>query len=136
MAASGEPPAAIWGPWKASFHASGSCMVILASGGAGKPHLYVFADPLPDDPQRGQRNRRVMCSLLADWLNGVGPRPVWLDDFHPEGRNALTALTGAAIVATGPWVRRDAKPGEWRQDNRPEAKRNRRLLLQAVMRPE
>jgi len=109
-------------------------MVVLESGGAGKPHLYVFADPLPADPQRWQRNRRVMCALLAGWLNGTGPRPVWLDDFHPEGGNALTALTGAAIVATGPWVRTGSLQEGWRQDNSREAKRNRGLLLRAVVR--
>lgn len=119
--------------WKTAFHSSGACLVVLAEGGATKPHLYVFADPLPDDLQRGQRNRRVMCSVLAAYLSGSGPRPVWLDDFYPQGRSALSSLTGASIVATGPWSRGGGPSGVWVQDNAPEAAANRRRLLRAVM---
>lgn len=122
----------LWGPWRPKFHASGSCMVLLSPRDDAWPHLYVFADPMPDDPQRGQKNRRVMCRLLADWLSGREERPLWLDDFEPRGESAGEAITGAMIVATGPWLR-SRRRGEFRLDKSPEARRARRLLIGTVL---
>ena len=127
-----EPQPLLWGPWQPVFHASGSCMVLLSPATDARPHLYVFADPMPDDPQRGQRNRRVMCRMLADWLSGKEERPLWLDDFEPRGDSAAEAITGAMIVATGPWLR-SRRPGEFRLDKSPEAQRSRRLLIATVL---
>jgi hypothetical protein len=107
-------------------------MVLLASRDDARPHLYVFADPLPDDTRRAQRNRRVMCELLADWMSGRGQRPAWLDDFEPRGESAAEALTGAMIVATGPWLR-SRRPGDFRLDQRPAAKAMRKALIASVL---
>lgn len=127
-----EPKPLLWGLWEPVFHASGSCMVLLSPTNDARPHLYVFADPMPEDPQRGQRNRRVMCRMLADWLSGRELRPLWLDDFEPRGESAGEAITGAMIVATGPWLR-SRRPGEFRLDKSPEARRSRRLLIATVL---
>ena len=107
--------------------------MILSPPDHARPHLYVFADPMPDDPQRGQRNRRVMCRVLADWLSGKELRPLWLDDFEPRGDSAAEAITGAMIVATGPWLRLPNLPGQYRQDKTPQARRARRLLIATVL---
>jgi hypothetical protein len=123
----------LWGQWEPAFHASGTCMVLLTPRNDARPHLYVFADPMPEDPQRGQRNRRVMCRMLADWMSGREERPLWLDDFEPRRESAGEAITGALIVATGPWLRRKAVPGQYRQDQSPESQRARRLLIATVL---
>jgi hypothetical protein len=129
----GDQRPRLWGRWQAVFDPSGACMVMLEDGDLTKPHLYVFADPLPQDPMRGQANRRVMCRVLASYLTGDGPRPVWLEDFSPHGKSALVALTGAALVATGPWRRSGGAAGPWVQDQTTEARRRRRQLLRAVL---
>ena len=123
----------LWGAWEPHYHASGSCMVILSPPDDARPHLYVFADPMPEDPKRGQRNRRVMCRVLADWMSGREMRPQWLDDFEARGEFAAEAITGAIIVATGPWRPRKGLPGQYRQDQSPGAQRARRLLIGHVL---
>jgi len=129
----GDSQPLLWGRWRTVFHPSGSCMVALVDSADAKPHLYVFADPLPEDPLRGQRNRRLMCTILAAYLTGEGQRPVWLDDFYPKGKGALEAITGAVIMATGPWHRSGGSPAVWRQEKTLEARRNRLLLLKTLL---
>lgn len=123
----------LWGSWAPVYHASGSCLVVLESGGDAMPHLYVFADPLPGDRQRAQRNRRVMCRLLAEYLSGTGPRPLWLDDFYRRGHNAAESLTGAMILSVGPWLPRSGQSAGWMQDAQPIARRARRLLIRTLL---
>lgn len=121
----------LWGEWETFVDASGSCVVLLVSRDERRPHLYVFADPLPDR-RRTQANRIEMCRLLTAWLNG-GERPAWLGDFYRRSPNVAECLTGAMLLAAGPWLRSPGQQGPLRQSGAPEAQRGRATLLDVLL---
>lgn len=120
----------IWGEWEPRFYGSGTTIVALKTH-THKPHLYVYSDSAVNE-DRWMRDRYAMCNQLADFMNGGGERPVWLDDMERINEVSARALTGASIDATGPMIDIDPPNLNWRQDESDEAKNDRARLMDAV----
>lgn len=114
-----------WGEWTIGETEDGPVVCLVEKN--KKPHVSVYADKAVSK-EREQRDQRIMCNEIKDFLNG-GKRPAWVADLDKFGEFGLFSPCGSYVIATGPYIESEAIDGEFDWDETPESVAARKELI-------
>lgn len=117
--------------WTAEKDESG--IVFVASG---EPELPVVVIEIDARLGRLDELRMRICCEVADWMNGVGKRPQWLDDMEVDQPECETLIgcDGTFIGAIGPFHEGVCEQSGTRECMSPAAIMSRRSVINVIRR--